>query len=77
MGKHKPLSIGVYPDISLRKARDLHHQAKRLLADGIDPTQKKQLEKSLKIEQSQNSFKAIALEWIERQRPTCLLTLKQ
>ena len=70
MGKHKTLSIGVYPDISLKEARDLHHQAKRLLSDGIDPTQKKQLDKSLKIEQSQNTFKAIALEWIDRQRPT-------
>ncbi len=43
MGKHKTLSIGVYPNISLKEARDLHHQAKQPLSNGIDPSQQSNL----------------------------------
>ncbi len=70
MGKHKTLSIGVYPEVSLKEARELHYQARRLLSDGIDPTHERKLEKAMKLEQSENSFEAIALEWLGRQRPT-------
>jgi hypothetical protein len=36
-GKQKTLSLGVYPDVSLGTARTRHQEAKRLLADGIEP----------------------------------------
>lgn len=67
-GKHKTLSIGLYPDISLKEARELHHDAKKLLSEGIDPSQQRKIEKALKVEQAANSFEAIALEWIEKKR---------
>lgn len=35
--KQKTLALGVYPDVSLAKARIRHQEARRLLADGIDP----------------------------------------
>ena len=70
MGKHKTLSIGAYPEISLKDARDLHYQARKLLTDDIDPAHQRKLQKALKLEQSENNFKAIALEWIGKQRPT-------
>jgi len=34
--KEKRLSLGVYPDVSLKEARDLRDEAKKLLAKGID-----------------------------------------
>ena len=37
-GKEKTLALGVYPDVSLAKARERHLEARRLLADGIDPS---------------------------------------
>ena len=69
LGKHKTLSIGVYPDFSLKEARERHQQARRMIADGIDPTFQKKVEKALKLEQSENSFEAISLEWLNKQRP--------
>lgn len=36
-GKFKTLALGVYPDVSLKKARNEHQAAKALLREGIDP----------------------------------------
>jgi hypothetical protein len=36
-GKQKTLTLGTYPDVSLAKARESHHEARRQLAEGIDP----------------------------------------
>ena len=37
-GKEKRLSLGVYPDVSLKDARERRHEARKLLAGGIDPS---------------------------------------
>src|SRR5882762_5770482 len=36
-GKQKTVALGIYPVVSLDKARERHKEAKRQLADGIDP----------------------------------------
>ena len=36
-GKHKTLALGVFPDVSLDKARARHQRARAQLADGVDP----------------------------------------
>jgi integrase len=41
-GKQKTLALGVYPDVPLARARERHQEARRQLADGIDPSAKKQ-----------------------------------
>ena len=66
-GIEKLLSIGVYPSVSLKKARKACTDAKDLLEQGIDPSQAK---KSKKIEQLQartNNLEAIAMEWQKQQ----------
>lgn len=45
-GKEKKLSIGSYPTISLKLARDARDQAKEKLAQGIDPSAAKQQAKA-------------------------------
>ncbi|MFM1979472.1 MAG: hypothetical protein RLZ68_737, partial [Pseudomonadota bacterium] len=37
LGKAKTLALGVYPAVSLAKARQRRDKARELLADGIDP----------------------------------------
>jgi hypothetical protein len=37
-GKQKTLAIGVYPTVTLKHAREKRDEAKRLLADNIDPS---------------------------------------
>ena len=40
--KSRTLALGVYPDVSLEKARARHQEARCLLADGIDASTPKQ-----------------------------------
>lgn len=51
-GKEKKLSIGSYPTISLKLARDARDQAKEKLAQGIDPSAAKQQAKADRQAQS-------------------------
>jgi integrase len=65
-GKEKRLSVGVYPDVSLKDARAKRDELRRLLANGIDPGQHRQLEKVRGVEAAANSFEAVALEWLAK-----------
>ena len=64
-GKQKLFSIGVYPAVSLSDARQRRDEARRLLAQGIDPNAKKQAEvKELKAKRdSTRSFRTVAKAW--------------
>ncbi|HLN37728.1 MAG TPA: Arm DNA-binding domain-containing protein, partial [Xanthobacteraceae bacterium] len=59
-GKQKTLAMGAYPTITLKAARDNREEAKRLLANGIDPSTQRRLEKQ--IASTGNTFKAVAEE---------------
>lgn len=61
--KEKLLALGVYPDISLADARAKRDEARKLLANGIDPSLDKQIKKRAKKLAAANSFEAIAREW--------------
>ena len=67
LGKEKRISLGVYPTISLKDARNRRDEARKLLAAGIDPSQDRQFQRQAQIEKSANTFEAVALEWLERQ----------
>ena len=62
-GKGKTLALGVYPDVGLARAREKHAEARKLLADGIDPGAAKQEAKHTARVASANSFEAVAREW--------------
>ncbi|WP_273843343.1 tyrosine-type recombinase/integrase [Providencia rettgeri] len=64
-GKEKLLAIGIYPTVTLADARRKRDDAKRLLADGIDPNQQRKEQKQASKIDSVNIFKNIALEWYE------------
>ena len=64
--KEKLLAIGVYPDVSLAQARAACDEAKVLLRDNRDPSSVKQLRKNFLVEQSNDTFEAIATEWFEQ-----------
>lgn len=65
----KKLSIGPYPTITLAEARDRREEAKKLLANGLDPSAVKQEIKQAKIQDNQNTFEAIAREWYDHKKP--------
>jgi integrase len=59
-GKEKLLSFGVYPDVSLKLARQMRSRARERLAQGIDPSLLRQSEKTAQA----NTFEAVAREWL-------------
>jgi len=60
-GKEKRLSLGVYPDVSLKNARERRDELRKQVADGIDPSHTRKAEKQSIGDQ--NSFEVIAHEW--------------
>ena len=68
-GKEKRLSLGVYPDVSLKDARDRRDAARKLLANEIDPSENRKAKKAAKVERAGNSFEVIAREWYAKHSP--------
>ena len=62
-GKRKTLALGVYPDVKLAEAREKRDEARKMISNGIDPAQVRKVQKSIQIEQAENSFEAVAREW--------------
>src|SRR5262245_43091674 len=62
-GVEKLLALGAYPDVSLKRARERRDEARRLVADGVDPNVQRRAEKLA----LGNTFEAIAREWLDQQ----------
>lgn len=65
-GKERTLSLGNYPGLSLKQARAGRDEAKRLLAEGIDPVTHRLTAKAERVDATANTFKAVTLEWLEQ-----------
>ena len=68
-GKQKTLALGVYPDVSLKMARQRREWARELLAQGIDPAERKKAEKAEaeRVERENAlTFEVVAREWFEK-----------
>lgn len=62
-GKANRLSFGEYPTVSLQDAREKRAEARKLIIEGIDPSESKKAKKVAKIEAATNNFEAVAWEW--------------
>jgi integrase len=62
-GKQKTLSLGSYPDVGLKEARELHSEARTLLAAGLDPNENRKHDNAAKKLNAANSFEMVAREW--------------
>ena len=63
-GIRKTLSMGVYPDVPLKLARERRDEARSLLAAGADPGVQRKAEKRANAEAGSNTFEALAREWM-------------
>ncbi len=66
--KEKTVALGIYPNISLKDARDLREKYKSLISKGIDPNEKKKQKKEeIKIKEVKkaNTFYKVSQEWLE------------
>lgn len=68
--KEKRLSLGVYPGITLAVARERRDEARRLLANGIDPSEHRKSANQAKSNNLENTFEIVAREWHAKQSKT-------
>ena len=66
-GKRKTFSIGAYPGVTLREAREKRDGIRKMIRDGIDPSQAKQAQKA--SASGADSFESIAREWFSKFSP--------
>ncbi|WP_418320462.1 tyrosine-type recombinase/integrase [Piscinibacter sakaiensis] len=67
-GKEKRLSLGTYPDTTLKTARERRDQARKLIADGIDPSASRQAEKERVLREVEHDFETVARAWVKHQQ---------
>jgi integrase len=68
-GKQKRLSLGTYPDTGLKSARDKRYEARKQLANGVDPASVRKVSKVMVTASTTESFEVVAREWIAKQSP--------
>jgi len=61
--KRLTLALGIYPDVSLARARKKLTEARTLLADDVDPGAARKHRKQADMAASANSFEVVAREW--------------
>ncbi len=66
-GKEKRLTMGSYPEISLKEARDKRDEARKQIRDGLDPSHEKKMVKLRQSIDAENSFETVARNWHNNQ----------
>jgi hypothetical protein len=67
-GKRRTLAIGIYPIVTLAAARTRREEARALLAKNMDPSAAKKAAKHAAKLAHENTFEAVAREWIGKQQ---------
>lgn len=67
-GKRRTMALGVYPEVSLAKARKRREEARELLADGVDPAEEKRARKAANEAAVGSTVEAVGLDWLATHR---------
>ena len=65
-GKEKRISLGTYPTIGLKEARERREDTKKILANGIDPSAQRQAIKVRTTSIDKDSFEVVTREWFDK-----------
>ena len=68
-GKQPRISLGTYPETSLKEARELRDAARALVAKGIDPRIDRRQTQQAASASTENTFEAVAERWYAFKRP--------
>lgn len=63
--KQLRISLGIYPDVSLKEARQRREAARALVANNIDPRSHRRAERQKASHAANNTFEAVASRWHE------------
>ena len=71
--KEKVMALGVYPETTLKQAREKRLEAQRLVKEGLDPVifrqeeeAKREQDEKEKLLKSQNTFEKVSKDWLSR-----------
>jgi integrase len=64
-GSEKMISLGVYPEVSLKEARSRRSEIRKMLDNGQDPSAARQEAKQQSIAETENIFENVAKAWHE------------
>ncbi|QNN47208.1 integrase arm-type DNA-binding domain-containing protein [Thermomonas brevis] len=67
-GKARMMALGKWDEITLLDARDRLRDARRLLANGMDPMASKRAATAAQVKEGRVAFPAFAAEWLEYKR---------
>ena len=74
-GKEKVMALGVYPETTLKEAREKRLEAQRLVKDGLDPVRfrfeiraKREKEEKEKLLKTKNTFEHVSKDWLAREK---------
>ncbi len=70
-GREKLLSLGVYPEVTVKRARLLAAEVRKLKATGVDPSQERQSAKAKRRDDATNTLEAVAREWVAKETKRC------
>ncbi|MGN6366472.1 tyrosine-type recombinase/integrase [Asticcacaulis taihuensis] len=65
-GVEKKLSLGTYPEVGLKQVRERRDDARRMLANGVDPAEQKRRNKHIAKVSAANTFSAVAKAYIAK-----------
>jgi integrase len=66
LGRQKTLYFGSWPDVGIAAARELRDAARKKIVAGLDPAAEKKVARMTQKIAEDNTFKAIAAEWLEK-----------
>ena len=66
-GKEKRLAFGVYPNVTLKDARDRREQARKVIERGEDPGELRKAAKAKAEHEAGYTFEAVARDWLAHQ----------
>ena len=64
----KRLALGIYPEISLKQARERRDEARRLIHEGRDPSLEKKKQKAMIETGRSHTFEAVARDWYDNRK---------
>lgn len=67
-GVEKKLSLGTYPEVSLKQVRERRDEARSTLANGVDPAEKKRRDKHAAKVSADNTFGVVATAYIAKNK---------
>jgi integrase len=67
-GKETTISLGDYPTVSLQEARERHREARKLVQQGINPSQERRAQKLIQEVERGCTFESVVVEFLNKKR---------